>query len=82
MKDGGQAFPTYTNVNPELSPGIVLQGMTMRQWYKGNVLGKTEINCMPLIPEETKKLAELIGQIADAMIKEDQEYLEKEKNNE
>ena len=86
--DGGQAYP-YENVGKFKGPGgeyhnnPPLPGMTMRQWYKGMALqGLLSIpmkaKSVDVLEEKVSMIITNAGHIADAMIKEDEDF---EKDN-
>jgi len=71
MKDGGQAFPRSGTV-------VAVQGMSMRQWYKGMALqglcANGRANC---IEQHLPEVIRVAGFLADAMIAEDEEFEKK-----
>tara|TARA_R110000772_G_scaffold99174_1_gene198814 strand:- start:88086 stop:88295 length:210 start_codon:yes stop_codon:yes gene_type:complete len=48
-------------------------GMTMRQWYKGQILAGFNFPEMPYMPSkgDIRYYTKIIGQLADALIEED-----------
>ena len=74
MNDGGQAFPCEGEGLG--NPNYHNSGMTMRQYYKGMALQ----GVLSVVGDEVLKLslfAENIARIADAIIKEDKEWEDK-----
>lgn len=61
-KNGGLAFPSYYD-----------NGMTLRQWYKGNIASGIGIHMGKF---STDKVSEAISSLADAMIADDVKFEE------
>lgn len=75
MKDGGPAFPMeYTQPCADGNPLVVTEpGMTMRQYYKAAALTGL-LATRATAGWATLKLATYAGEVADAMIAEDEEH--------
>jgi hypothetical protein len=77
-KQNEPAFPVTWEINGEM---VAVTGMTMRQWYKGQLVGSLTKQCVTEIFEHKGKsdeqkivlesFTQAIGMIADALVVED-----------
>lgn len=75
--DGGPVFPqpALSHVVDRVRDGRVVSlmaGMTMRQWYKGQALTNEYITTRIGDYDKARHIAEYCGEVADAMIAEDE----------
>ncbi len=64
IKDGGSAFPLYL---PQ-DEGDIRNGMTLRDWFAGQVIGGMAASLAPSNGNTPRDLADAAFELADAMI--------------